>query len=46
MKTKSINGALGIEICDIDLSKVNDREKSDILELYNQNLVLLSGTRI
>lgn len=41
MRTKCINGTLGIEIYDIDLNKVNDQEKSDILELYNQNLVLL-----
>ena len=41
MKTKCINGALGIEICDIDLNKINNETKSDILELYNDNLVLL-----
>ena len=41
MKTKCINGALGIEICDIDLNKTNNETKSDILELYNDNLVLL-----
>ena len=41
MKTKCINGALGIEICDIDLNKINSETKSDILELYNDNLVLL-----
>ena len=41
MKTKCINGALGIEICDVDLNKINNETKSDILELYNENLVLL-----
>ena len=29
MKTKCINGALGIEICDIDLNKINNATKSD-----------------
>ena len=41
MRTKCLNGALGIEICDIDLNTINDQSKSDILELYNDNLVLL-----
>ena len=46
MRTKCINGALGVEICDIDLNTINDQSKSDILELYNDNLVLLSEIKI
>ena len=40
MKTKCINGALGVEICDINLNIINDQTKSELLKLFNEHLVL------
>ena len=41
MKIKCINGALGVEVSEIDLNNISDREKSDLLDLYNKHLVLV-----
>ncbi len=41
MKIKCINGALGIEVCDVDLNNISDQDKSDLLDLFNKHLVLM-----
>ena len=41
MKTKCINGALGVELCNVDLNVINSQLKSDIQRLFNKHLVLL-----
>ena len=41
MKIKCINGALGIEVCDVDLNNISDQIAADLLDLYNQHLVLM-----
>ena len=41
MKTKCINGALGVEVCDVDLNTISDQLRSDLLSLFNKYLVLL-----
>ena len=41
MKTKCINGALGIEICDFNLNNISNQNKLDLLALYNKHLVLM-----
>ena len=41
MKTKCINGALGVEVCNVDLNIIGDQLRSDIQSLFNKHLVLL-----
>ena len=41
MKTKCINGALGLEVCDVDLNTISKQLRSDIQSLFNKHLVLL-----
>ena len=41
MKTKCINGALGVEVCDVDLNTISNQLRSDIESLFNKHLVLL-----
>ena len=41
MKTKCINGALGVEVCDVDLNTISKQLRSDIQSLFNKHLVLL-----
>ena len=41
MKIKCINGALGIEVCDVDLNNISNQTNSDLLDLYNKHLVLM-----
>ena len=41
MKTKCINGALGVEVCDVDLNTISDQFKSEVQSLFNKHLVLL-----
>ena len=41
MDTKCINGALGIEVCGVDLNNLSNQTRSDLLDLYNEHLVLL-----
>ena len=41
MKTKCINGALGVEVCDVDLNTISDQLRSDLQSLFDKHLVLL-----
>ena len=41
MKTKCINGALGVEVCDVDLNTISDQLKTDLQRLFDEHLVLL-----
>ena len=41
MKTKCINGALGVEVCDVDLNTISNQLRSDVQSLFNKHLVLL-----
>ena len=41
MKIKCINGALGVEVCNVDLNIIGDQLRSDIQSLFNKHLVLL-----
>ena len=41
MKTKCINGALGVEVCDVDLNTISDQLRSDLKSLFDKHLVLL-----
>ncbi|MAH85348.1 MAG: hypothetical protein CBB68_14065 [Rhodospirillaceae bacterium TMED8] len=41
MKIKAINGALGIEVCNLDLNNITSLAKSDLLDLYNEHIVLV-----
>ena len=41
MRIKCINGALGIEVCDVDLNNISNQTSEDLLDLYNKHLVLM-----
>ena len=41
MRVKCINGALGVEVSEIDLNNISDQARLDLLELYNKHLVLM-----
>ena len=41
MKTKCINGALGVEVCDVDLNTISDQLRTDLQSLFNEHLVFL-----
>ena len=38
---RRINGALGVEVCDVDLNTISKQLRSDIQSLFNKHLVLL-----
>lgn len=41
METKCINGALGIEVQGIDLNDLSNQTRADLLDLYNEHIVLV-----
>ena len=45
MEIKCVNGALGVEVCGVDLNNISAQTRDDLLSLYNQHLVLMFRAR-